>query len=141
MSARIVEVLFPFALVLAAALLVKGYTAIGDGFSAGAVAALGAALQYASLGAERARRRVGAHLAPRFAVAALVAALVTMLGPVLLGQPPVSHFPRPGAAVLEVGLVKLHTALLLDAAVAVVVYAAFVASFDRLFPPAPMDTR
>ena len=45
------------AFVVAAALLVKGYTDVGDGFSAGVIVGLAIGLRYVVLGPERDRAR------------------------------------------------------------------------------------
>lgn len=137
MMARIVAALHPFALAYAAALLVKGYSAVGDGFSAGAIAGLGAAIQYVYFDYEQARRRIGARHAPLLIAGPLLAALVLLLAPVLIGAAPVTHMPGPGSTVLSVGAVKLHTAMVFDMAVAICIYGCVVGTFDRLFPPTP----
>ena len=43
---------------VAAAIIVKGYTDVGDGFSAGVIVALAIALRYVTLGADRAEREL-----------------------------------------------------------------------------------
>lgn len=135
MTTRIVRGLFPFALAFAAALLAKSYTSVGDGFSAGAVAGLGAALQYVCVDEPRARALIGARWALRFVLLGLVAALGLLLLPSLAGLPPVSHFPRPGEDVAKIGMIEMHTAFVFDLAIAFVIYGTIVATFDRLFPP------
>ena len=50
---RLAQRLLAPALIVAAALIVKGYADVGDGFSAGVIVALAIALQYIALGAER----------------------------------------------------------------------------------------
>ena len=56
----VIEVIAPRllgpALMVALALIVKGYTDVGDGFSAGVIVALAIALRYIALGRERAER-------------------------------------------------------------------------------------
>lgn len=128
------RMIFPFALMVSAALLVKGYADVGDGFSAGIVAGLGAVAQYVCLDHTRARRTVGAAWVWPMATLGLLLALLTVLTPVFAGLPPVYHVPRPGEHVPTIGTLELHTAVLFDAGVLVLVYATLVGTFDRLFP-------
>lgn len=140
MTERIASALFPFSLVFALALLVKGYDTVGDGFSGGAVAGLGAALQYVCLEHRIARRRTGGAWSPILAIGGLSFALLMLLSPVLAGYPPVMHLPRPGQEVITFGLLKLHTSVAFDLAVASAIYGTLVTTFDRLFPPSTEDS-
>lgn len=134
MIAAVARFVFPFALAVAFALWAKSYVHVGDGFSAGAVAGLGAILQYVGLGRERAARVTGAAWAPALMAIGLVVVLALVFLPVALGLPPLSHFPRPGAPAASVGVLEVHTAAVFDAANAAIVYGALVVAFDRLFP-------
>lgn len=134
MKAHIARIVFPFALVVALAFVVKGYAHIGDGFSAGAVASLGAVLQLVVLERDRARSMIGAPVARAVASAGLVIVLGVLLGPVAFGHPPVTHFPRPGEHVTQLGALELHTAVLFDLGTAMIVYGLVVAIFDRMLP-------
>lgn len=135
MTDSVARLIFPFAIVAALALWARSYADVGDGFSAGAVAGLGAALQYVALDHDRARRRTRAGWAPVFLAAGLLTALVVVLAPLAAGLPPVTHFPRPGSSVVSLGVLELHTAALFDLGVAVAVYGALAGTFDSLFPP------
>lgn len=135
MTTRIVRALFPFSLAFAAALLAKSYASVGDGFSAGAVAGLGAALQYVCMDEPRARALIAARWAITFVLLGLVVALGLLLLPALFGIPPVTHFPRPGEHVVSIGAIEMHTAFVFDLAIAFVIYGTLVATFDWLFPP------
>lgn len=135
MTTRIVRALFPFSLAFAAALLAKSYASVGDGFSAGAVAGLGAALQYVCVDEPRARALIGARWALTFVLLGLLTALAVLLLPALFGLPPVTHFPRPGEHVSQIGMIEMHTAFVFDLAIAFVIYGTLVATFDWLFPP------
>lgn len=126
---------FPFALVSAAALWLKGYSHVGDGFTAGGLAGLGAAVQYFSQPAERAGRLVGARWASHLAVGGLALSLAVLLAPTAFGVDPVTHAPAAGAHVTKLGTLELHTSLLFDAGIALLVYGALVATFDRFFAP------
>ncbi|QFZ18837.1 MnhB domain-containing protein [Saccharothrix syringae] len=101
--------------VVAAALIVKGYAEVGDGFAAGVVVALAIALVYVALGAEDAEVALPAlRHAPKLAVGGLLLALASGFFPLLLGEAPVTHHPGPGGHVTKVGALELFTPLLLD---------------------------
>jgi len=115
----IIEVIAPRllgpALMVAAAIIVKGYTDVGDGFSAGVIVALAVALRYVTLGRER--TEAGLPLlrhAPAIAAAGLLAALAVGFFPVALGDAPFTHFPRAGEAVIHIGTLELLTAVAFD---------------------------
>jgi multisubunit Na+/H+ antiporter MnhB subunit len=135
MIPSVTRALFPFALAVAAALLVKGYHQVGDGFSAGAVAALGAILQYVGREHEAAAQIVGARLAWPLFSGGLILALAVSIGPVLFGVAPVSHVPAAGDHVMHVGALALHSTILFDLGIALLVFGALVATFDELIPP------
>ena len=135
MIAFVARAIFSFTLVAAVALLLRAYADIGDGFSAGALAGLGAVLQYVAHDYGTARRRVAARLAPTFLALGLLLTLLVTLVPIAAGLPPVTHFPRPGSDVAHLGALELHTGGLFDLGVAVAVYGAVVGTFDRLFLP------
>jgi multisubunit Na+/H+ antiporter MnhB subunit len=103
------------ALMVAAAIIVKGYTDVGDGFSAGVIVALAVALRYITLGRERteAGLPVLKH-APAIAAAGLLSALAVGFFPVALGDPPFTHFPRAGEDVIHIGTLELLTAVAFD---------------------------
>lgn len=134
MKAHIASIVFPFALVVAVALIVKGYGHIGDGFSAGAVASIGAVLQLVVLDRRRARVLIAVPFARAIASFGLLIVLAVVLGPVLFGYPPVTHFPKPGEPIDEFGVLELHTAVLFDLGTAMIVYGLVVAVFDRMLP-------
>src|SRR3712207_9188903 len=79
-SARVVtravaRVLYLPTLLVAAAILVKGFVETGDGFSAGVVGALGVLLRYLAFGHEEARRLLPVRYATVVAFAGLLVAL------------------------------------------------------------------
>lgn len=135
MIALVARLVFPVTLILAAALWVRSYGAIGEGFGAGATAGLGAGLQYVALDRTTARRRTLGRHAGRLMAGGVLIVVGVVLAPLLFGLPPVSHWPRPTHAAAHIGMLELHTAALLDLGVAVSVYGAVTANFDRLFPP------
>ncbi len=141
MTAMVARGLFPLILAAALALWARSYSELGGGFSGGAVAGTGAVLLFIALGRDEARRRAGADAAPVLLALGLTLSLGTVLAPVALGWPPVTHFPRPGSEVLSVGVLELHTAALFDLGVGLVVYGAVVSTFDRLFPAMEQDEK
>jgi multisubunit Na+/H+ antiporter MnhB subunit len=124
--------LLPASLVIALAILVKGYTQVGDGFSAGVVAALGVLLQYIGLGREEARRKVGAQRAMIGLVVGLSLMLLVVLVPALFGESVVTHYPGPEQDVVELGTLELGTAALFDVGVLLVVLSTLVLVLDHL---------
>lgn len=103
------------AVMVAAAIIVKGYTDVGDGFSAGVIVALAVGLRYVALGPARADRTLHvARHAHLIAIAGLLIALAFGFCGLLVGEPPFTHFPRPGEPVFRVGTLELTTAVGFD---------------------------
>lgn len=103
------------ALVVAAAIIVKGYGDVGDGFSAGVIVALAISLHYVVLGPERTERTLRILRHARLAAAlGLLTALAVGFFPVALGEPPFTHLPRPGDDVVEIGTLELVTGIAFD---------------------------
>ncbi|HEV2820844.1 MAG TPA: MnhB domain-containing protein [Solirubrobacteraceae bacterium] len=113
-------------LVVALAILVKGFVDVGDGFSAGVVAALGILLQYVTLGREEVERTLPVRFLPHAAFVALVGALAVALVPLLRGDPILTQVPPPDAEVTKVGKLELMTAVAFDVAVFALVLGAVV---------------
>ena len=133
----IVEVVAPRllgpAVMVAAAIIVKGYVDVGDGFSAGVVVALAVALRYVTLGPERAERSLPVlRHAPVIAAAGLLLALAVGFFPVVIGEPPFTHYPRPGDDVVHVGTLELTTAVAFDVGVFLLVAGALVEVVHQL---------
>jgi multisubunit Na+/H+ antiporter MnhB subunit len=128
------------AIVLAAALIVKGYTDVGEGFSAGVIVALAVGLRYVALGRTRADESLPlARRAHVVAAVGLLAALgVGFLG-VLLGNPPFSHLPAPGEAVTKLGTLELTTAMAFDVGLFLLVAGGLVALVRELAALLPGD--
>lgn len=135
MIALVGRLMLPFSWALAVAFWAKGLAEVGGGFAAGAVAGLGAVAQYVCLGRRESRRRVGARHALTFVALGLLLVLATAWAPLLVGMPPMSHWPPPGVEVTRLGVLELHSAALFDLGIALLVYGALVAAFDRVFPP------
>ena len=103
------------AVMLAAALIVKGYTDVGEGFSAGVIVALAVSLRYVALGYRRAERtfRVGRHAHVIAAVGLLIALGAAFAG-AALGEPLFTHLPLAGEHVIRIGTLELTTAVGFD---------------------------
>lgn len=112
--------------VVAIAVLVKGYADVGDGFSAGVIAALGVVLQYLAHGREEAERLLPLRLVGPAAFVALLVGLAVALVPVATGGAILEHSPPPGDEVVAIGSLELITAVALDVALFVLVLGAVV---------------
>jgi multisubunit Na+/H+ antiporter MnhB subunit len=127
----VVEVVAPRllgpAVMVAAAVLVKGYGDVGDGFSAAVIVALAIALRYIALGSERAERGLPIlRHAPVIAACGLLMALAVGFAPVAVGEPPFTHAPAAGAGVVKIGRLELITAVAFDVGVFLLVCGALV---------------
>lgn len=119
-------------LMIAAAVLVKGYADVGDGFAAGIVASLGVLLQYVAFGRDAVARALPVARAPEAAFAGLAVALVVALVPLARGEALLTHAPPPGADVVHVGTLELVTAVAFDVGVFVLVLGAAVGIIDLI---------
>ena len=121
------------AVMVAVAIIVKGYGDVGDGFSAGVVVALAVALRYVTRGAERAERTLPVlRYAPVVAVSGLLFALAIGFFPILLGEPLLTHYPRSGDSVVHIGTLELTTAVAFDVGVFLLVAGALVELIHQL---------
>jgi multisubunit Na+/H+ antiporter MnhB subunit len=121
-------------LVVSLAILFKASDGVGDGFSAGVVAALALLFQVVVLERDEAQRMIAVRAAPLVAVAGLLIVLLTALAPVVWGAPLLSHQPEPGASAPHLGVLKLHTAVLFDSGIFLIVVG-FALSAARLYTP------
>jgi multisubunit Na+/H+ antiporter MnhB subunit len=117
MTREICRLLFAPTLMVAAAVLVKGYIGSGDGFAAGVIAALAFLMQFVAFGEREVRRQLHTRFAPVVAMLGLAIALAVTFVPVLRGQPLLTHWPAPGDPVIHLGTVELLTAQLFDVGV------------------------
>lgn len=115
------HVLFLPILMVAAAILVKGYADIGDGFSAGVIASLAIILQAVAFGAEEFDRFPYARFAPLFTFVGLALALSVAFFPVLWGKPILYHYPPAGESVFHFGSIEFITPVIFDIGVFLVV--------------------
>ncbi len=107
----------------AVAFVVKGYASAGDGFSAGVVAGTAVVVQFMAVGPrELANRFPLLRYAPWLTFGGLLLGLLTAFVPVALGDPVLTHYPRPDEHVPHLGLLAMHTAILFDIAVFLIVF-------------------
>ena len=121
------------AVMLAAALIVKGYTDVGEGFSAGVIVALAVSLRYVALGYRRAERtfRLGRH-AHVIAAVGLLIALGSGFAGSFTGQPPFTHVPLAGEQVIRIGTLELTTAVGFDVGLFLLVFGSLVVLIREL---------
>ncbi len=110
----VARILFLPILILSVTVFLRGYSAIGGGFSAGLLAAIGFILQMIAFGYREVYDSLHLNYAHYAALAGLLIALGAAFGPTLFGYPPSSTFPRPGGSVIEIGTLELDTAILFD---------------------------
>jgi multicomponent Na+:H+ antiporter subunit B len=121
------------AVMVAAAIIVKGYADVGDGFSAGVIVALAIALRYVALGTQRAERSLPLlRYAPTVAAGGLLLALAVGFLPVAAGDPPFTHRPAPGAHVVHIGTLELISAVAFDVGVFLLVCGVLVTLVHHL---------
>lgn len=128
-------------LVVAVAIMVKGYSDVGDGFSAGVVVALAVSLQYVAYGRRGAEAALPfLALAPLVAGTGLLLALAVGFFPLLGGKPIFTHWPGPGVHPTRIGTLEMLTAVVFDIGVFLLVVGVLVILVHQLAddePPAP----
>jgi multisubunit Na+/H+ antiporter MnhB subunit len=122
-------------LVVAAAILIKGYADVGDGFAAGIVAALGVLMQYVAFGRDEVVAALPVERAPVVALAGLSIGFAVFSVPLLLGSAPLEHWPPAGEEPIHVGALELITAVGFDVGVFLLVLGASTAIIDALAAP------
>lgn len=108
--------------VLAIAVLIKGYADIGDGFSAGVIAALVVIIQGIAFGAEELEHIFIARWAPAMSFVGLAMAYAVAFVPTFFGYPILTHFPKMNEHAAHFGPLEFITPVLFDVAVFLVVY-------------------
>jgi multicomponent Na+:H+ antiporter subunit B len=128
------------AVMVAAALIVRGYADVGEGFSAGVVVALAIGLRYIVLGRGRADRTLA--IAGREQIVAAVGLLIALgFGSVgiVFGNPAFTHLPEPGASVVRIGTLDLTTAVGFDVGVFLLVVGGLVGLIRQFSGLVPED--
>lgn len=108
--------------IIAIAIMLKGYADIGDGFSAGVIAALVVITQGLAFGAEEMENIPAARLAPVAGFVGLGMAYSLAFIPVIFGNDVLSHFPVMNEHAVHFGAMEFITPVLFDIAVFLVVY-------------------
>lgn len=123
MTQTVARLLLLPTLIVAAAVLVKGYADTGDGFNAGVIAALGVLLQYLAFGYREAERLLPIRYAPIVGVVSgLLLSLAVAFVPTTSGHPIFTHFPRPEAKVIHLGTLEILSAVVFDIGVFLLVF-------------------
>jgi multisubunit Na+/H+ antiporter MnhB subunit len=117
---------------VAFAILIKGYSDSGDGFSAGVIASLGVIMVYLTFGTETAEKLRPVRYARQISLAGLLVALSTAFIPVLRGQPIMTHYPGPDKDAIHFGALEITTPFLFDIGVFLLVMGVCIGIFDLL---------
>ncbi|MEZ4499318.1 MAG: MnhB domain-containing protein [Thermomicrobiales bacterium] len=117
---------------VAFSMLVKGYVDTGEGFSAGVVASLAVLLQYLVFGVQQAKSLWIIRHARYLAASGLLIAVAVAFVPVLLGDPIMTHYPRPGSEVMHLGSLELITPMAFDVGVFLLVIGFCTAAIDLI---------
>lgn len=136
LTQAVARILVGPALMAAAAILIKGYGDIGDGFSAGVVVSLVVAVQYLVFGARRTEHELPLlRYAPRVTVAGILIALASGFFPLITGNAIFSHQPAPGQSPIHIGTLELMTPVLFDVGVFMLVAGGLIALIHHLAEP------
>ena len=132
MTRALARLLLPVTMMVAAAILIKGYADVGDGFSAGIIASLGVLLQYVSYGPALPGKLAVVRHAPTIALVGLAISLAVTFLPVFFGKPVLTHWPPSGEHVIHIGSVELISAVAFDIGVFLVVFGFTVGVIDLI---------
>lgn len=111
-------------MMVALAILVKGYAQPGDGFAAGAVMSLGLLVQYVAFGLDTVENVLPVRWLMRTAVAGCTLGLTVAFVPMMWGNPVLTHTPGPDDEAITVGIMEVGTVLAFDLGVALLVVGA-----------------
>lgn len=123
--------------VVAVAILVKGYTDVGDGFAAGVVASCGLLLQYLAFGRERVEAALPMRHTPAVAVSGLVIVVSMLTLPLAFGGTLLEHWPPADVHPRYVGSLELITAIVYDIGIALLVVGAVMTIVTSLIAADP----
>lgn len=132
MTRKVARLLLLPTFMMAIAILVKGYTQTGDGFSAGVVAGLGVLLQYLSFGREATERLPLVRDAGIICFLGLLITLAVAVAPLLLGDAVLTHYPGAEAEVIHLGTLEILTAVLFDVGICLLVFGFAVGAVGTL---------
>lgn len=108
--------------VIAIGIMLQGYGDVGDGFSAGVIAALGVLLQGLAFGADELDRMAVSRYAPVMTFVGLGLALLTVFLPLVFGQNLMTHWPGMNEHVIRFGVLEFITPVAFDIGVFLIVY-------------------
>ena len=129
----IARLLLAPSLVVAVAIMVRSYSDVGDGFSAGVIVALAVSLQYVACGARRAEAALPLlRRAPIVAVTGLLLALAVGFFPIVAGNPIFTHWPGPGDHPTRIGTLEVLSAVVFDVGVFLLVVGVLVILVHQL---------
>lgn len=128
MARVVARLLLAPTLIAAVAVLVKGYVQPGDGFAAGAVVALGIAMQYLAFGLLAAERTLPISGIGKLPYLGLLIGLTIAIVPLFLEDPLLTQYPPPGADVIYLDTLELITAVAFDLGIFLVVLGSAPAS-------------
>lgn len=114
LTRAVARLLLPASIMVALAVMVKGYADTGDGFSAGLIASLGVLVQYVAFGPRIPSQLPIVRHANSLSRFGLLLALTTAFAPVLFGKPVLTHWPGPGERVLHLGALEFITPVAFD---------------------------
>jgi multisubunit Na+/H+ antiporter MnhB subunit len=109
-------------ILIALAIMFKGYSDVGDGFSAGVIAGLGVLLQAVAFGVDELDRLPLVRYAPAGTFVGLLLALGTVFAPWVGGKPLFTHSPGVGEHVTHFGTLEFITPVLFDVGVFLVIF-------------------
>lgn len=107
---------------MAIAIMLKGYADVGDGFSAGVIAALGVLLQGLAFGADELDRITVSRIAPILSFVGLFLALLVAFAPLFFGLDLFTHWPGMNEEVAHFGALEFMTPVAFDIGVFLIVY-------------------
>jgi multisubunit Na+/H+ antiporter MnhB subunit len=131
MTRKVSRLLLP-TFMMAVAILVKGYTQAGDGFSAGVVAGLGVVLQYLAFGREATERLPLVRYTGIICFVGLLVTLTVAVVPLFLGDAALTHYPGAEAEVIHLGTLEILTAVLFDVGIFLLVFGFAVGAVGML---------
>jgi multisubunit Na+/H+ antiporter MnhB subunit len=107
--------------IVSLAMMVKGYSDPGDGFSAGVIAALGVGLQVMVFGPSELERLPLVRFAPFGTFVGVILALCTAFIPAITGESLFTHWPPAGDKAPHFGTLEFITAVAFDVGVFLIV--------------------
>ena len=132
LTRAIARLLLPATIMVALAVLIKGYADTGDGFSAGLIASLGVLVQYVAFGPALPGQMAIVRHANSLSRIGLLLALTVAFLPVLFGKPELTHWPGPGESVRHLGALEFITPVLFDIGVFMLVIGFVVGVIDLI---------